>query len=180
MPNSEQETSTVLWDEMERLAKDSPCLSELVKRAKEMSASTSLADQSNKTYVNRWNLFTTRCSSMGVPSLPASTATVVHYMAYRSSEGFAIFTLTTDLAAIRSYHLQSGFTIPADHAVVGRLKQANARLPASAGVSKKMAHPRPLADLRAMVECLDEVNYGVNLAVDNLVLLRLKAMLLVA
>lgn len=179
-PVTAETPSLALWGELDLLAMNRPDLVDLVARVKSMSVTTSLADHSINAYGSKWGLFTEWCSSMGLSSLPASTATVVLYLAHRSTQNLKTGTLNSDLCAIRSYHLQAGYTNPVDHEVTSRLLQANTRLRASDGESVRKAHPLSLHDLRSMVACLEDVEFRVKPVVSDLFRMRLKAILLVA
>jgi integrase len=168
-----------IWEELATMATENTSLLELVDRAKELATSGQLMDNSIKSYAGLWRPFTRWCDGMGLASLPACSATVLLYVAYRSGQHLSPDTISGDLSAIRSYHLRAGFTNPADHAAVSMARQSVARHHAAHGASKKKAHPLTLEEVRSMVECLDQLPFQSPKVVE-LLRIRIKAVLLIA
>lgn len=66
-------------------------------------------------YEGHWRRFSDYCASRGVPSLPASTATVVQYIGSLWRRGTVVaVSLKPLLAAVRKRHLAAGFRNPCD------------------------------------------------------------------
>lgn len=170
--------SSHVWEDLATMAIANPSLLALVERAKELATSGQLMDNSISSYARLWLPFTKWCDAMGLVSLPAQSATVLLYVAFRSGQHLSPDTINSDLSAIRSYHLRAGFTNPADHAAVSMARQSVCRSLAAGRVSKKKAHPLTLDEVRTMVECLDELIVR-PCALAELLRIRLKAALIV-
>ena len=170
--------SSHVWEDLASMATANPSLLALVNRAKELATSGQLMDNSIGSYARLWLPFTKWCEVMGLVSLPASSATVLLYVACRSEQHRSPDTINSDLSAIRSYHLRAGFTNPADHAAVSMARHSVWRQFAAEGGSKMKAHPLTLDEVRAMVDCLDEFLVRPS-SLAELLRIRLKAVLLV-
>ncbi len=171
------EKSTALWDELDACGAANPELLELIETARGMVSTGELADNSIRTYASLWRGFVTWCAGFGLTSLPASTGTVLLYVAARASEGRSSGTIRSDLSAIRSYHLRAGYTNPGDHEAVALARQGVSRVRAAEGRMMVKAHPLSLDEMIGMVNCLGALRIR-PLSLSELKRIRLKAALL--
>lgn len=171
--------SDSVWDELAAYGAKKPELLELIETARGFVSAGELADNSISAYASGWRGFVTWCESVELQSLPASTGTVLLYIAKRAGEGSSLGTIGSDLAAIRSYHLRAGFTNPADHEVVAEARQGIARRRADEGSVTIKAHPLSLDEVIAMAECLDGLRLRPS-ALAGLMRIRLKAVLTIS
>ena len=170
--------AVLIWEEIGVLTLANPQLEGLAAKARELATTGQLADNSVSTYAGLWRIFDRWCAGLGLPSLPASTATVLLYVAHRAGQGVKPDTVRMDLSAIRSYHLHAGFTNPTDHAVVSQARKAVGRQSADGGTKKTKAHPLALDEVRTMAGCLDQLRFN-PAVVAGLRRIRLKAVLCV-
>lgn len=171
------EKSTALWDELDAFGAANPELLALIETARGMVSTGELADNSISGYASLWRGFVRWCAGYGLTSLPASTGTVLLYVAARASEGRSSGTINSDLAAIRSYHLRAGYTNPGDHEAVALARQGVSRVRAVEGRVTVKAHPLSLDEVSAMVGCLDGLRIRPP-ALAELKRIKLKAVLL--
>lgn len=74
-------------------------------------------------YGGLWAAFAAYCRSRGVRALPATTATVVHYIGYQWRRGTVVAaTLKPMLAAVRKRHVAAGFGNPCNSELVREAK----------------------------------------------------------
>lgn len=171
--------SNFVWDELAALGSTNPYLSSLVETARGLATTGELMDNSIRSYAVLWRAFVKWCEGAQLISLPATTGTVLLYVAWRASQGRSVATVNSDMSAIRSYHLRAGFTNPADHDLVARARQGVKRLRAAEGTTTTKAHPLTLDEVLAMVDCLDRLSFRRPPLVE-LLRIRLKAVLTVA
>jgi site-specific recombinase XerD len=119
-----------------RLAPPSlPSLDALLREEAEAAAST------RRAYASDWRLFVTWCGDRGLPSLPASPATVATYIGALGRSGIRPATIARRVAAIRDRHVRAGFPAPTDAPEVRAVVR---------GVRRTMgAAPRPKAPATA-------------------------------
>lgn len=171
--------SGAIWDELADMAEENPELLPLVDRARELATTAPLADNSIRVYAYLWRGFAEWCIQNELASLPATTGTVLLYLAHRADQGVAVPTINSDMSAIRAYHLRAGYTNPTDHAAVSLVRKSVARHLAAAAGPKVKAHPLLLDEIRLMTESLERLRFR-RASLEVLLRLRLKAVVLVS
>ena len=108
-----------------------------------------------KLYGKLWSYFVTWCDENGLQHLPAEPATIAVYITERADK-VAISTVNGDLAAIRSYHEDAGFTSPTIHPSIRRVKKGLTNTYPSAATQVPALDNQTFAAIIAAAPCPKE------------------------
>lgn len=116
-------------------------------------ATTAVAPSTSRAYAASWSRFEGFCVSEGVTALPSTRETVGRFIAWRVRQG-AGGSVSRDLAAIRSKHIERGFSDPCADPWVQRVGAGAKR---GAAASRMMGEERLALPVSAVEKLLEIV-----------------------
>lgn len=114
-------------------------------------ASASRADSTLDTYIKHWNAFAEWCAEHECKALPASSQTLVFYLAARAEDAVRPATLSVSLSAIAYEHERAGHPSPTDDRNVKKTWRGIRR---RLGTAPRKKEPLSPGDLQRMMEAL--------------------------